>query len=336
MGFRNVNIIGTGVYHPKKRVGNEFFIKHFDNKDIDIRALLDNLGRKYRYVIDNNKENALTMALEASKDALKSANISPEQLDMIIFSSDTPEYLTPSNALIINKELNANNAHIVYDLNSNCVGMVVALDQASRMMKTNDDIKYCLVCGGLYVSSIAREDCKYTYPASGDAGAALILEAKEEETLRGILDSKYTTVSKYYDTIVSPACGMTKARCNDVGEYEKKQRWRGFHLDFFAPEWAKAIEYFSEKFDFTIDDIELFLLSQYSKQFIIETAKYLNIENYSDKFTYIGDKYGYTGTTSPIVAFHHAIKDKDMPKGSKAVFCSVGAGVAMCSVLYEF
>ncbi|SFD46392.1 ketoacyl-ACP synthase III [Clostridium uliginosum] len=336
MKYKNVTITGTGIYHPENKIDNDFYIQHFKKSGKDITSFLDKMGRKERYIVNNNTENALTMAIEASKNALKNAGISADQLDAIVFSSDTPEYLCPSNALIINHELQAVNAHTVYDLNSNCVGMIVAMDQISRYMKTSKNVKYALVVGSLLVSSIAREDCKYTYPISGDGAAAVILKCTEEDTPRGILDSKYCTKSEYYNTIVSPSCGLTKSRLNTISEYDKTLCWTPFALDFFAPEWSKAIDDFREDYNFPIDEIEYFFLSQYSKQFIIETAKILNIENYEEKFTYIGDRYGYTGTTSPIFALHETFQNKSIKKDSKAVFCSVGAGVAMCSLLYQF
>lgn len=336
MKHKNVLITGTGIYHPSNKVDNDYYIEHFEKSGKDITSFLDNLGRKERYIVNNNTENALTMAIEASKNALKNAGISANQLDAIVFSSDTPEYLCPSNALIINHELQAVNAHTVYDLNSNCVGMVVAMDQISRYMKTSKNVKYALIVGGILVSSIAREDCKYTYPASGDGAAAVILKCTEEDTPRGILDSKYCTKSEYYDKIMSPSCGLTKARLNTTSEYDKKQRWTPFPLDFFASEWSKAVEEFIENYNFSINEIEYFFLSQYSVQFLIETAKLLNIENYEEKFIYIGDKYGYTGTTSPIFALHEVLKNNPLKKDSKAVFCSIGAGAAICSLLYQF
>ncbi len=334
--YKNVIIKGTGIYHPHMKIDNDFFIDHFKKKGKDISDFLEKLGRKERYIINNDKENSLTMAIEAAKNALIDANISANELDAIVYSSDTPEYLCPSNALIINHYINAFNAHTVYDLNSNCVGMVVALDQISRYMKTSKNIKYALVVGSVYASSIARDDCKYTYPASGDGAAAVVLECKAEDKLRGIIDSKYCTKSEYFQSIVSPKCGMSKIRLNNIAEYEKKQQWTPFPLDFFSKEWSSAIDEFSIEYNFTIDDIHNFFLSQYSKQFILETAKILNIKNYKDRFTYIGHKYGYTGTTSPIFALHEALHNKIIQPDSKAMFCSVGAGVAMCSLLYSF
>lgn len=336
MKYKNIIISGTGIYHPSNKVDNDYYIEHFKKLGKDIAPFLDNLGRKERYIVNNTTENALTMAIEASKNALKNAGISADKLDAIVFSSDTPEYLCPSNALIINHELQAVNAHTVYDLNSNCVGMVVAMDQMSHHMKTSKSIKYALVVGSILVSSIAREDCKYTYPASGDGAAAVILKYTEEDTPRGILDSKYCTKSEYYNTIMSPCCGLTKARLNTTSEYDKKQQWTPFPLNFFALEWSKAIDEFMDNYNFSIDEIQYFFLSQYSKQFLIETAKILNIENYEERFTYIGDKYAYTGTSSPIFALHETLENKFVKKDSKAVFCSVGAGVAMCSLLYQF
>lgn len=335
--YKNVTIIGTGIYHPANKIKNDFFINHFKKQGKDLTSFLEKMGRNERYLVDNTNENTLTMTIEASKNALQDAKITADQLDAIVFSSDTPEYLCPSNALILNHELNAVNAHTVYDLNSNCVGMIVALDQISRYMKTSKNIKYALVTGGIMASSISRTDDKFTYPASGDGAAAVILKCTEEEFQRGILTSKYCTKSEYYNSIVSPSCGMTKARLDSSSEYERKQQWTPFPLNFFAAEWSKAIKEFQAEYDFSINEIKYFLLSQYSKQFLAETASELNVENDPEKFIYIGDKYGYTGTSSPIFALNEALhNNQKVASGSKAVLCSVGAGVAMCSLLYEF
>ncbi|MBE6061979.1 MAG: ketoacyl-ACP synthase III [Clostridium butyricum] len=335
---KNTIIVGTGIYHPKKKVNNQYYIEHFKNFGIDIASFLENFGRKERYIIDNEQENALTMAIEAAKNALNDAKITPDKIDAIVFSSDTPEYLCPSNALLIRDAIGANNAHTVYDLNANCIGMLVAMDQVSRYMKTSKKIKYALIVGSLYVSSAAQEDSKYTFAISGDGAAAVILECKEENHLRGLIDSKYSTDTTYCNKVLSPSCGMTKARLDTVTEYDRKQIWNTFPIsvDSFVAEWGNAVYEFMNNYDFPLSDIQYYFMSQYSKQYIIATAKYLNIEDIDKHFVYIGDKFAYTGTTSPIFALHEALHNREIKPGKKAMFCSLASGISLCSLLYEF
>lgn len=336
MQYKNVIITGSGIYHPKHKMTNDHYINEYKKMGKDITDFLDKFGQKERYIIDNDHENSLTMAIEASKNAIKDAGISPEELDAIVFSSDTPEYLCPTNALIINQKINAKNAHIVYDLNSNCTGMLVAIDQISGYMKATKKIKYALVVGAVYESSVADKESKYIYPLSGDGAAAVILKYTEEDTERGILDSHYCTKSEYYPKVLSPQCGLTKSRLSTASEKEKKHVWIPFPFHFLAGCWGDAIRTFEKEHNFNANDIDHFFISQYSKQFISDIANELDLKDYESKFTYVGDKYGYTGTTSPIFALNEARKTKIINKNDLSIICSVAAGVSLCTLLYKF
>jgi 3-oxoacyl-[acyl-carrier-protein] synthase-3 len=336
MKYTNVKIKGTGIYQPNNIIKNEYYIQAFKEIAADIESLLLKTGKNERGIINNENENSLTMAIKAAEKALENANISADKLDMIVFASDTPEYLSPSNALIISNQLKAKNANIVYDINANCLSMLVALDQISCIMKVKKDVKYTLVVSGIYSSSISREDCLVTYPMVGDAAAAIILEKKEEDIQRGFIEAKYLTLSQYYENAMSPACGMSKARKDEVNEYDRKMKWIPFPMDFCPEVWAKMIKEFANEYKFEISDIDNFFLSQLTINYLKKTAKLLDIENYEEKFPYIGDIYGYTGATSPIIALHYALQTKNIKKESKAIFASVGTGLILNSILYIF
>lgn len=188
MGYTNVKIKGIGAYQPCNIISNKYYIQAFKEIAVDVENILQKTGKNKRGIINNVNENSLTMAIKSAEKALKNANISAEQLDMIVFVSDTPEYLSPSNALIIANKINAKNANVVYDMNANCLGMLVALDQISCVMKMKEDIKYSLIVSGIYASSISREDCLVTYPMVGDAAAAIILEKKKRRFKEELLN----------------------------------------------------------------------------------------------------------------------------------------------------
>lgn len=81
------------------------------------------------------------MAIEAAKTVLEKSKTPAEDIDMIVFASDTPEYTVPTNALLINKALGTTNANTIFDINNNCTSMVVALDNATHFMKAHKDVK---------------------------------------------------------------------------------------------------------------------------------------------------------------------------------------------------
>ncbi|MCY6957261.1 ketoacyl-ACP synthase III [Clostridium brassicae] len=334
MTYRNIRLKGIEIYHPKNKVHNSFFIKHFDKEAEKVEKLMEHLGREYRYFGDLNEENALTLAVESSKKVMKAANICPEELDMIVFASDTPEYTFPSNALKINNEIKAKNAHLVYDMNSNCIGMLTAMDVVSRYMKSNNNIKKALVVGSLMISSVIDKNDDLTYPTFADGSAAIILEAVEENESRGFIDSNTFTDSNYHNSFLNPLCGLSKLHKNDVQSRAKQLLWSPFDFSFLATNWKKVITEMLDRYSLQPEEIGHFLFSQFSKPDVEETLKKMNVG--LDKYTFVGNEYGYTGVSSPFFALHRALKDNKIKENDYVVFCSVGAGYTMTSILYKF
>ncbi len=333
MEHRNVNIIGVGTYHPTKVVKNDYYIEHFKKQNIDIAKMFDHLGRETRQLADPDTD-AIEMAVEASKKAIEKAGITTDMLDMIIFVSETPEYTIPTNALKLHHFLKAKNAHITYDMNGCCTGMITAIDQVSRNMKTNPEIKYALVVGAILITPLASERDPMFYGTFGDASAAVILENKVENQPRGFVDSQYITNSEFHHTVQNPMCGLSKIHRDDVEPEMKMAGNVPFDFSFLADEWTRTIQLLLSKNQLKIEDIDHFIFSQFSKTAILGACEKMNLSQ--DKITFVGDQYGYTGCTSPIIALRHALENKKIGAGSRVIFISVGSGYNISAVLYEF
>lgn len=333
MKYTNTVLEGIGIYHPKNKIGNDFFINHFKENGENAEKLMLKLGRKQRYLVKDSKENALTMAVDASKAALDNAGIEPDALDMIVFVSETPEYLVPTNALILRNKIGACNANIVYDMNANCIGMINSLDSTCRYIKNNSKVKYALIVGSLFISSMVRKDCIVTYPNIADGSAAIIIKNTEESYINGFIDSEYHTDSTRYDLIMSPGCGISNILDSEIEEGQKKLCWVPHEVDYFSTEWKKIIVNMLNRNDLVPDDIDQYFFSQFSKP--DAEATLLKLEVGLDKQTFVGEKYGYTGCASPFFALNDAIEQNRVKKGSLVVFCSVGAGYSMSTVLFK-
>ncbi|MBP1756786.1 MAG: putative 3-oxoacyl-(acyl-carrier-protein) synthase, partial [Firmicutes bacterium] len=94
--YQNVHIVGVGSYHPEKKVENQFFIDHFKRYHVEDHAaqLFKKLGRETRTFAEED-ETSLSMAVKAARQVLDNTCLQPEDIDMIISVSDTPEYLSP-------------------------------------------------------------------------------------------------------------------------------------------------------------------------------------------------------------------------------------------------
>ena len=255
---------------------------------------------------------------------------------MIISATNTPEFLTPSRALLIKNELQATNVTGVFDINSDCIGMLIGIDVTSRYLKT-DSKKYkrILVTGSLLISPFAREDNLVVYSALADGAAAIILEVKEEEDQpRGFLGSNMFTDDSYNETIRFPACGLSNINKKDVGSYERKMEWNPFDFSFLSDRWYSLITELLEAHNYTAKDVSHYCMSQFSKSDIEKTLKKFGTN--MEKATFVGDKYGYNGSASPVMALAERVEHQPFHEDDLIVFCSVAGGYSMSALLYKW
>lgn len=329
---QNVIMLGTGVYVPPNKVYNDYFVQHFHEMGLESEGLMEHLGRRKRYLA-NPDESSLSMGYKAAQNALEKLHMDPEELDMIVFVSDTPEYTFPTNALRLNKLLGAKNAHTVFDMNCNCIGMLTALDLVTRYVQSKTRIKKILVVGSLHISAIANKNDTMIYPNFADSAAAVILENLEEVEKRGFLDSTVFTDPSFEDTFLMPACGNSKMFSDNIPVENKRLQFTTFDFSFLSVNWTAIINRLLERNNAKAEEINHFIFSQFSDPANMETLKNLGVGE--DKYTFVGKEYGYTGVTSPIVALNRTWKRLAEP-GKQVVFCSVAAGYSMTSLLYKF
>ena len=333
---RAIIMRAVGIYHPERKVGNEFFVDHFATIDKSlgerVSNLLNHLGRDQRYIADITKENVITMAIDASKSAIMQAEVCVEELDGIIFSTDTPEYTSPTNAILLRDSLGANNAHTVYDLNANCVGMVVALDQAQALMKSNKRINKLLVVGSTMIHHYGLETDPITYGCIGDAAVAVVLEAVESEKIVGFIDSIYSTKTNLRDYVLMPECGMSNIYNPAIPEELKHWKWAPFDTTEPEERCGEIIKQVLEDNDYIVNDAKMIFMSQFSAHALKNVATAL--EYPEAQFKYVGNRYAYTGTSSPLLAYYHAESEGEIVPEDVLVFCSVGSGLTAASLLY--
>lgn len=329
---QNVVMKGVGAYHPKHEMTNSFFVDHFKKMGVDVGSLLSHLGRDKRFFAEKGSENVITMAAEASKKALSKAHLLASDIDMIIFATDTPEYLCPSNALLLNDRLKAENANLAFDINTNCTGMLTAIDTASRLLLANCNLKRAIVAGSMFASLIANKKDPIVYSNFADSGAAIILEKVEEPEKRGFIDSNFKIDTFVKEKFVNPKSGMSKIY-DDIPLEKKKFTLDPFDTSFMVDEWSVLINDMLARNSTNVGQIKQFFFSQFSQPDAENTLRRLNLP--ISKHTYVGNKYGYTGVTSPVLALNYALRHNLLHKYDKIVFCSVGAGYNICSILFS-
>jgi len=337
MQYQNVNIISTGIYHPQNRVHNEFFIDHFRKLGVEVGGLLRHLRREYRYLSDDPDETVITMGYKASAEALKEAKMDVSDIDLLIFATDTPEYTSPANAVKVLEMLGGPEIKIqmAYDINSNCLGMITAIDQVCRILMTNKRFKRALVVGGILFSAVGSPNDPVAYSNFGDAAAAVVLEKAQEGEKRGFIDSTHLAQVSECNYILMPRAGFSKIiRDGTENEDDRKWSWKPFDGSFISDIWVRLITEVAQDNGIKVTDIDHLIFSQFTLPDTYLALEKLGIDK--NRTTYVGDEFGYTGTTSPVIALDRALKTGKIKRGDYVTLTSMGSGSLVSTLLFKF
>ncbi|NRT80598.1 3-oxoacyl-[acyl-carrier-protein] synthase III C-terminal domain-containing protein [Clostridium beijerinckii] len=333
--YSNVLISGIGVSYPEHNVTTYNQLEeYFKKQDIRIENLMKMLGKNKRFSIDE-KVDFFSLIKDASDKAFKKANLNPENIDILVAVVDTPEYITPTNAIKIAKVLGVKNVKVVYDMNANCSGAIVAIDQVSNYLKANKHYKNALITTVFIGSYLRRETDPISYGTFSDAASSIILRKVEEDKERGVIDSNYKADYNYDNMDVFPAKGfkdmlLNKHRSNDEIMIDIG---KGVDLSFIPDMWESLITDLLNANKLNAKAIERYYFSQFSLFHIISTMGKLRLTK--EKCVYVGDKYGYTGCCSPIFALDYSFENEKIEEDSFTILCGVGAGYTAAALLYK-
>lgn len=326
-----VKIKEIAIYHPDNKVENDYYIQHFQEKGRDISKFLEAMGKKERYIINNQDENGITMAIEAAKKVLEKANLQGSDIDYIVFSTQVPERTFPINALHIHRAIGARTDTISVDSNANCAGMTVAVEQACRYIQANANIHRALVIGSDYLSLIANPEEEITYATYGDAACAVILEKTKENS--GFMDAKYHSYTEFIDCIVYPEDGLTKA-IKEQENHQKYVHFKPFDPSFGTPIIFEQIQTLLDEQNLKASDIKAFCISQFALSDANKIKKHFDLQD--EQMIYIGDQFGYTGSSSPFIALYEGINRGQIKRGDYIIFWTIGAGHQFIAMLFKY
>lgn len=324
----SLKLAAIDTYHPSTIRNNQYYLDKFDDTE-KLIEIFRKVGREKRHVISNSDENSLTMAISASNNVLKKHNVENGDIDIIIFTSTTLEYLAPTNALWLHSILGIKNECVCFDINANCLGMFMALEQAAIILNSNKIYKRALVVGSDHMSKIGCETKPIPSTIVGDAAAAIILEKTLEKTDSGMMDRIYRTDSSFKDSIVLPPNGFSQSHTSN----NEKISWGAFSGVESVEFAADALDDLLEKNQLNLEDISCFLFSQFTKFNIDLLQEKKNIP--WDKIEYIGDQYGYTGANSLFIAYASRLKKGLIKEGDIILFWTLGAGYQAGLMLWK-
>ncbi len=329
--MRNAVIASSSMYAPERVIANQYF-NELLQEDVDT-WLVQNLTIRERRWATSDQSTA-DLVTEAAQSAIRAAAISPEQLDLIIVATDTPEYISPSTASVVQYRLQAKHAG-TFDLNTACAGFVTALDVAAKYIRADERYKHILVVGAYTMSKYLNLEDKKTVTLFADGAGAVILSA-EENSSRGFLASELLTEGQYHDWMGIYAGGTHQPITQEV--ITRKDHLLKFVKKFpkeLNPDiWSRMILKMCERLNITPNDVAQYFFTQININSIWETLDRLGVSR--EKAHTIMDRFGYTGSACIPMAFHDAVEKGKVKRNDLIMFVGSGGGLAFASVTMRY
>ena len=322
---RYATIIGTGMYLPENEITNETFKGWMDKVNPDLVEVVDKFEAssniKTRWYANDDQATS-DLAVEAAKAALEDAGIKPEDLDMILLGTDSPDYITPATSVVVQHKLGAVNAG-TFDIGCACASFPTGLVQGAGMIATNPHMKYILVIGVYMMHKLADYEKDLMAFFYGDGAGAAVLGVSDEP---GFLGSTFFADGSYHKhwgiysggtfepaTVESVEAGRTQVRF--ITPFPAEVNNEG---------WPERVRELVANSDFEIDDIDMVIFTQVRLNSIKLVMEELGLP--IEKAHWIMDKWGYCGSACLPMAFHDARQLGKVKSGDLVVFIGSGVG----------
>lgn len=312
-------IAGTGGYLPEKILSNSCLEQMVETSD---QWILERTGISNRHIMADH-ETTSTMAENAARLALEAANIAPEQLELILVATTTPDRTFPSTACILQNRLKAYGCPAL-DIGAACAGFIYGLSIADQYIKSGA-VKNALVIGAESLSRIVDWTDRSTCVLFGDGAGAVVLEAASDP---GIF-STHIHANGYYNNLLYAA--------NHIGElkeppYIKMQGNEVFKI---------AVKTLGDIVDETLahnkiekSQIDWLIPHQANLRIITATAKKLNLP--MERVILTVADHGNTSAASVPLALNKAVREGKIKRGEIILLEAFGAGLTWGAALIKF
>ena len=323
-------VAGTGAYLPEKILTNKDLEKSLDTSDAWSTA---RTGIRERRIAAEG-ESASTMAAKAGKQALEAGGIGPEDVDMIIVATSSPDVLFPSTACFVQNELQAFGS-AAYDVSAVCSGFIFGLSIAEQYLKTGR-YEHILLIGSEVNSRIVDWSDRSTCILFGDGAGALLLNRVEQEQPLGILSTHIYSDGSLSDLICVPG-GIGRTGINKQDIDDKKYSIKMSGNATFKVAVKRMTEVIQEALEFnglSIEEVDLLIPHQANERIIRAVAERLKYP--MEKVLKNIHKYGNTSAASIPIGINEAWRDGRIQPGETSVLGAVGAGLTWGSAVIKW
>jgi len=328
--MRNATIISCGAYAPEKVVPNSWF-NELLGEDVDtwLREKVQIFER--RWCTEN--ESTADLAENAARLTLDRAGIDAAQLDLIIIATDTPEYISPSTASVVQHRLGAEKAG-TFDINTACAGFVTALDIGAKYIRADERYEHVLVIGAYAMSKYLNLQDKKTVTLFADGAGAVLLKS-EETTEKGFLASELISKGEYNEWMGIYGGGTNlPVNAEVLKQHDHQLKFVHKFPKELNPEiWSKMAQNLCDRIGVAPDEVARYFITQININAIWETLDRLGVPR--EEGHTIMHHYGYTGSACIPMAFSDAWEKGLVKQGDLIYFIGSGGGLAFASAAFR-
>ena len=312
-----------GAYVPKKILTNEDLEKIVDTSN---EWIVKRTGIKTRHIVED--ENTSDLAYNAALDALKNANMSADEIDMIIVATITPDYFTmPSTACVVADKLGV--VVPAVDISAACTGFIYALAHAKAFIEAGM-YKNILIIGAEALSKIVNWKDRTTCVLFGDGAGAAIISATDKKD-EAIIDVDINADGKYQDYLITPGRGV-KYGCDTDRIYLEMKGNETFKVA--VKTLSQSVRDILSRNSMSSDDIDWFVPHQANYRIIDAVARAIKMP--SEKSVLTVHKYGNTSSASIPMAINDLFKEGKLKRGDIMLLDAFGGGFTWGSALIRF
>ncbi len=323
----NAVITGVGAYLPDYILTNEELSTMVDTTD---EWIMTRIGIKERRILKGEGNGTSELGSKAVEELLKKTNTTPEEIDLVICATVTPDMQFPATANIISDKLGIKNA-FSFDLNAGCSGFLFALATGSKYIQSGM-YKKVVIVGAEKMSSIVDYTDRQTCAIFGDGAAAVLLEPTTENI--GVMDEMLHTDGFGRKHLHQKAGGSCKPASHEtVDNREHFIYQEGNHVFKHAvSNMADVSVEMMEKHNMTADDLAWLVPHQANNRIIEATAKRMGLAK--EKVMINIEKYGNTtSATIPLCLWEW---ENQLKKGDNIILSGFGAGFTWGSIFLKW
>jgi 3-oxoacyl-[acyl-carrier-protein] synthase-3 len=318
---RYANIVSTGRYLPEREVTNDELRARFDPFVPEfVDKMEESSGIKSRFWAPDSWATS-DVALPAARAALERAGRRPEDVDLVILGTDSPDYITPATSVVLQHKLGATNAG-TFDVGCACASFPTGLAIGAGMIATNPGLKTVLVVGVYLMHKLTDPNDPMIFFYGDGAGAAVL----EPHDTPGFVSSASQAGGEYHRHWGIYSGGTFEPA---TLESVKAGRTTVKILDRYPPEinhegWPRLTRRVAAEGGFALSDIDLIIFTQVRKPSIELVMDTLGLP--PEKTHTVMEKWGYTGSACIPIAFDDAIEHGKVHSGDLVVVIGSGVG----------